>query len=212
MKRSFNNLPLVLFASLASAPVARAEGDPMLQVRQMLARYDHEPSVLEVQRAAARYHEVNPEAYQSWLAEATAAAALPRRMQGIFRHRDFDERDLRTTTSTSSLTDTVSDIKRQEWWVNVEWDLSKLVFNYDRIRAAKHITKLVELREDILTTSNKLYFARREAQVRLLMDPPGDLDKALRAELRIEGLTADLDALTGGWFSRQLARAAQARP
>ena len=31
--------------------------------------------------------------------------------------------------------------------------------------------------------------------------------KAIRQQLRLDGLTADLDALTGGWFSKTLPKA-----
>jgi hypothetical protein len=88
--------------------------------------------------------------------------------------------------------------------VEVQWDLSKLIFNPDKLKVSKEISNLVELREEVLTTVNKLYFARRRLQVEVLINPPRTLRQAVHSSLRVDSLTADLDALTGGWFSRQL--------
>ena len=37
------------------------------------------------------------------------------------------------------------------------------------------------------------------------MPAGGSVERAIKSQLRIDALTADLDALTGGWFSKQLA-------
>ena len=88
--------------------------------------------------------------------------------------------------------------------VFAEWDLSRLVFDQDEYNAAKELSKIVTRREDLLTTINKLYFARRQLQAMAFLSPAKSTQKALKHELQLAGLTADLDALTGGWFSRQV--------
>ena len=45
---------------------------------------------------------------------------------------------------------------------------------------------------------------RRRLQVDMLLTPPTDRATLLSKNLRIEELTGLIDAMTGGWFQRQL--------
>jgi len=197
----------VVVAAMGLPAVARAE-DPAIKAEAMriLQSFANEPTVVEVQNAAASYARVNPDAYDSWLSEAQLAYLLPRRVQGRVRSTADEGKDLRTTSAaTGSISDLVSQDDELQVEVRAEWDLTRLVFNRDGIAAARQIERLVNQREDILTTVNKLYFARRQLQVELALEPPTSVDRAVKSQLRIQGLTADLDALTGGWFSKRLA-------
>jgi hypothetical protein len=213
MKTLLASLPLSAALAL-STPADAAPADPdgtRAEALRVLERFSHEPTVLETQKAAARFARVNPGAYESWLAESKAAHALPRRLLGRVRSSRDDDRSARTTNSTTgSLSDTVSASDQLQLEVLAEWDLSRLVFNRDGILAARQIERMVNQREDILTTVNKLYFARRQLQAELSLEDPASVQKGIQMQLRIEGLTADLDALTGGWFSQQLMAGASA--
>ncbi|MCC6624220.1 MAG: hypothetical protein IT385_23415 [Deltaproteobacteria bacterium] len=193
----------VLAAGLGAE--ARAQ-DPKAEALRVLQSFASEPTVVEVQNAASSYARVNPGAYDSWLTEAQLANLLPRRVQARVRSTADEGKDLRTTSAaTGSISDLVSEDDELQLELRLEWDLTRLVFNRDGIAAARQIERIVNQREDILTTVNKLYFARRQLQVELAIEPPSSLDRAVKAQLRIQGLTADLDALTGGWFSKRLA-------
>ncbi|MFC1666596.1 hypothetical protein ACFL0P_01820 [Candidatus Omnitrophota bacterium] len=61
---------------------------------------------------------------------------------------------------------------------------------------------MVQLRDDILDEITRIYFERRRLQMEMHFSPVTDLKGAMEKELRIEELTADLDALTGGYFSK----------
>lgn len=65
---------------------------------------------------------------------------------------------------------------------------------------------MVELRNDILDEVNKLYLER----LRVKMEPEElrieDKRKRMEKELRFKELTASLDGLTGGYFSRNKGR------
>jgi hypothetical protein len=203
-------LAACLLATLPTLARAEPEGT-RAEAARILERFRHEPTVVETQQAAARFARVNPSAYDSWLAESNAAHTLPRRLLGRVRSSRNDDRSARTTNaSTGSLSDTVAARDQLQLEVLAEWDLSRLVFNRDGILAARQIERIVNQREDILTTVNKLYFARRQLQAELALDNPASVQKGIQMQLRIEGLTADLDALTGGWFSRQLEAAPEA--
>ena len=91
--------------------------------------------------------------------------------------------------------------------VKIEHSLSKLIFNPDVLRAAREVSRHTKLRDDVLSTVTKLYYERRRAQITMVLNPPKDTAERLRKGLRIQELTADIDALTGAWFSQELRRA-----
>ncbi len=63
---------------------------------------------------------------------------------------------------------------------------------------------MVQLRDDILGEVNRVFFERRRLKLELILEPPQGLKERLNKQLRLEELTAGLDALTGGYFSRRL--------
>lgn len=198
MKTTLLIATLTLMGALAPAHADDARSD----ARRLLAKFDNEPNIVAVQGAAASYARVNPDAYDSWVDAARWAYLLPRSLRGQIRRTDSDQSDVRTTTS--GLSDLVSTDAQLQLELRADWDLTRLVFNRDGINAARQIERLVNQREDILTTVNKLYFARRQLQVEVELEPPTSVERAVKTQLRIDALTADLDALTGGWFSKQL--------
>jgi hypothetical protein len=189
----------------AVAPALAQERSPKAEAMRILQKFEAEPSIVAVQQAASRYAQVNPEAYDSWLTAANLAYLLPRNLRGRVRSTNDDQRDVRT--SSGAISDLVSIDEQAQYELTADWDLTRLVFNRDQITAARQIERIVNQREDVLTTVNKLYFARRQLQVEMELDAATSVDRAIKMQLRIDALTADLDALTGGWFSKQLARA-----
>ena len=190
-----------LLSFVALATPAQAQ-DAKAEARRILAKFDSEPNIVAVQTAAASYARVNPDAYDSWMSASRFAYLLPSNIRGQLRRQDGDQSDVRTTSS--GLSDLVSTDEQLQIILRADWDLTRLVFNKDSITAARQIERIVNQREDILTTVNKLYFARRQLQVDLELEPPTSVERAVKSQLRIDALTADLDALTGGWFSKQL--------
>ena len=65
---------------------------------------------------------------------------------------------------------------------------------------------MVQLRDDILDEVTHLYFERRRLQIEFLQNPPKDVNKLIEKELRLQKLTADIDAMTGGYLSREIER------
>ena len=63
---------------------------------------------------------------------------------------------------------------------------------------------MVELRDDILSEITRLYFERRRAQAEFVLRPPADLLEQTHSLLRIDELTASIDALTDSYLSREL--------
>lgn len=198
---------------MGSTTAAQASDSPTAQAVAVLAQFTHEPSVLEVQEEASRYALVHPAIYDTWLSRASWSNVLPERLTGEIQHTIDDDVNVRTAalSTSDSITETLDSDAQLRFKVFAEWDLSRLVFDQDEYNAAKELSKIVTRREDLLTTINKLYFARRQLQAMALLTPVMTAKKAIKQELQLAGLTADLDALTGGWFSEEVARAEEFR-
>ncbi len=63
---------------------------------------------------------------------------------------------------------------------------------------------MVELRDDILDQINKLYFERLRVKSELDNLAIENRPKRFEKQLKLEELTAALDALTAGFYSQQL--------
>jgi hypothetical protein len=159
----------------------------------VLSRFDDEPSVRELQRAAARVAEVHPERVRSWLRRIRASAVLPTVKVSVGRGLDELTRD-----SYGRPTFTNTDTWRFE--VQASWSLDRLVFDRNELRASREAQRVASRREELLVRVTQLYFERRRLQVdsALTPDAPNALDRALE----IEELTAVLDGLTEGALTR----------
>ena len=90
------------------------------------------------------------------------------------------------------------------WDITMTWDMSELIWTNDQTAIDSRSKLMVELRDDILNEVTRIYFERRRLQIELFTLPPQDLKLGLEKELRLQELTADLDAMTGGYFSSEL--------
>jgi photosystem II stability/assembly factor-like uncharacterized protein len=164
----------------------------------------NEPAINDIQQAAISYAEVAPEKIQRWRKQAAKKAYLPEVSVGI----DRNITDLWHWESGSS-TKTDDDTLRRgkdgiEWNVSLSWDLSELIWNQDQTSIDVRSRLMVQLRDDILDEVTKLYFER--LRVKMELDNLSIIERKKRSEkeLRVQELTASLDALTGGYFSQQL--------
>ena len=95
--------------------------------------------------------------------------------------------------------DSIDDM-RYEW--RATWDLGRIVFNPDEIGASTHALRMAEVRREIETVVIRLYFERRRLKAEALASDATDTTPGVRVEIRVQELEAELDALTGGAFSR----------
>lgn len=177
-------------------------------VRKVLMRFAGEPTVREVQERAIEWVQVHPEIADSWRARARANALAPRLTATGQGTLDDDLRvveqageadiEAKTNNSTGRLT------------VGVTWELDRLIFEPQEMAVAREAVRTANLRDRVLEEATRRYFERRRLQVDLELSPPTDLADRVRKELRLQELTADLDAFTGGWFSDKLEKAGRA--
>ncbi|MDP2342964.1 MAG: helix-hairpin-helix domain-containing protein [Deltaproteobacteria bacterium] len=177
-------------------------------VRKVLKRYAGEPSVREVQAAAIEYYRVDPAIIDSWLTRARTNALAPQ-----FQTRGWGEsrNDLRTVTQVGEA-DIESNTDRSAGRLQLQatWDLDRLIFEPQEMNIAREGVRIANLRDRVTDEVTRRYFERRRLQIDLELTPPNDLADRVKKELRLQELTADMDASTGGWFGDKLKDAGRA--
>lgn len=157
-----------------------------------------EPTIRQIHQWAIDYAEVSPDKIRSWRALAGKRALLPDLSVGMDRG-DGEVFHWDTGTNPDTL------LKGRDllsWDVSLSWDLGDLIWSTDQTTIDSRSKLMVELREDVLDQVTRLYFERRRLRAELAADalePAAEFDK----QLRVEELTALLDAFTGGKFSQE---------
>jgi hypothetical protein len=140
-----------------------------------------------------------PERARSFVRRAGNAAWLPElRLRAERTLRRNESLDDATATADSALgLATVNDVRYE---ARATWDLGRLVFSPDEIAAEYQALRMADMRREIESQVNRLYFERR----RLLVheDSGGRAADDAHRVVRIEELDAELDTLSGGAFSR----------
>ena len=204
--RNVRHLTLAVLL-LAGASASGAEGRPAIAAAGPLDQFAHEPPVREVQEAAMAYALVADDVLNGYQRSAKWTKALPRT-----RVRYREDRDDNVGVSVNEVGErdlALDDDHNTNYEVQLEWRLDELLMGPTRIQAIRESSRLVQLRDDILDEVTKVYFDRRRVQLDLLMNPPNDPKARAAKDLRLEELTANLDALTGGWFSERVKAGAQ---
>ncbi|MCM8770580.1 MAG: hypothetical protein NC936_01755 [Candidatus Omnitrophica bacterium] len=164
--------------------------------------FSDEPTINEVQKMAIEYAEVQPEKIAHWRKQARLKALLPQVSIGWDKSKS-DTYEIYTSSSTHYYVTGPKDTS-SGWDISASWKLSDLIWGTDQTSIDVRSRLMVQLRNDILEDVTRTYFERRRIQIELLNGTVVDEKKRMEKELRIEELTANLDALTGGKFSRAL--------
>ncbi|MCU0666660.1 MAG: hypothetical protein MUF05_06175 [Candidatus Omnitrophica bacterium] len=164
---------------------------------------DDELGIREVQMAAISYAEVYPEKIIAWRKQVRAKAFLPKLSASV----DRDTGDIWHWESGST-TKTGDDylMKGKDsigWSVGLSWDLSELIWNPDQTNIDVRSKLMVELRGDILDQVTRIYFERLRIKKELEQIDSQNINKVNDKKLKVEELSAYLDAMTGGAFSKR---------
>jgi hypothetical protein len=188
-------LPVVaatLEETAASAPQATR---PHPSQRQVELRDPDSACLSLARRKAVELAMAEPERARSYITRAGLAAWLPE-LRVLMSRRYGRSESLDSSSSSTALAsplgiDTVNDIRYE---ARATWDLAKLVFSTEELAAQTQALHMAELRRDIETSVNRLYFERRQ----LAIDVAGT-DGAARV-VRASEIEAELDSLSGGAF------------
>jgi len=165
---------------------------------------DNGPKIEDVQKAAIKYAEVQPEKIRKWRKAAAQKAILPKITTSVGRNVT-DLWHWETGSSTKNCDDVLMKGNPAiEWDVSMSWDLGELIWNDAQTSIDARSRLMVELRNDILDEVTKLYFERQRVIIELENIAIEDRRKRLDKEIRLRELTANLDALTGGYFSKPI--------
>ena len=183
---------------------------------------DSIPPVNEVHRAAIQYADLDSNKARSWDKKSKLQALLPRLQVEYERHmRDNINIDINDTiyVGSSGVTvgpgessyarDTFGD---QNVSVKAVWMLNELVFSRDQLDISSENRSRNRERQILLNEVTKQFYKRvkmTEVIKRLKKTANKNnsntlSDQILIKQIEINETTANLDALTGGWFSRQI--------
>ena len=169
----------------------------------------HEPDIKEIHELAVDYAEVHPEKISQWRHLAKKRAWFPKVTMGVDGDRNRTIGDSLWGSYGSGGQHYVGPDDKTfydnfSWDISLSWELGDLIWSTDQTTIDSRSKLMVELREDVLDQVTRLFFERRRIQVELIslaqFDPQVKIDK----EMRIDELTALIDAFTGGEFSRRI--------
>jgi len=177
----------------------------IIEKNRLDAYISGEPAISEVQKEAIKYAEVSPEKIIQWRRKASTKALLPSMSVAIDRNTT-DLWHWESGSSTKCDDDTLRRGRDSlDWGISLSWDLSELIWNQDQTSIDVRSRLMVQLRSDILDEVTKLYFERIRVKMDIAQLSIYENKKRLEKEVRLRELTASIDALTGGYFSRRLA-------
>ena len=168
-----------------------------------------------LRRAATAQAMAEPARARSLVARARLAGWLPEiRLRVV---RDLGRKESLDLGGSSSLdvpapvgVDTTNDVRYE---CRATWDLSRIVFNPDELGAHYQALRMSDIRRELESVVVRLYFERRRLKAEALASDANDTASEIRLDLRIQEIEAELDALTGGAFSRaRPARGADVSP
>lgn len=194
--------PVSVWAAPADKPAEKPADKPggkRAKFAQLQQVTKQEPNIREVQRATLAYYQLEPERIR---AMSTAA-----RIKGLFPEIDAGVDSLlgHNYSSTQDALFPTFDYKERQaasndqfiWRVRGVWDLSRLVFNPEQL----DVKTLNSLQETLIREVTVMFFSRRRVLANLILSPPEDEEDRFFEELRLEEMTATIDAFTGGKFA-----------
>ena len=164
---------------------------------------DNVPTIEQVQQAAMRFAEVEPDKIKNWRRLAAKKAWLPQMSLGL----DRNTADLWHWESGSTTKEGDDNLRKGrdsfDWDVSLSWDLGDIVWSEAQNSIDVRSRLTVQLRNDILDEVTKIYFERLRVKEDLASLDIRDKNKRKEKELRVKELNAYLDGLTGGYFSQK---------
>ncbi|MDO8281093.1 MAG: YCF48-related protein [Thermodesulfovibrionia bacterium] len=179
--------------------------DNNLIAENYLSYFDNEPSIEDIQKAAIEYAEVNPDKIRKWSDAAARKAWLPDLKIDYGIGKNWQSSTYFYSTSSEKYKDDdVTDGKDDGWSISMTWELGDLIWNSDQTSIDTRSRLMTQLRDDVLNDVTRLYYERRRLQIEILLYPPELIEEKIEKDLRLEELTADINAMTGYSLSNKL--------
>jgi photosystem II stability/assembly factor-like uncharacterized protein len=183
-------------------PGRYAEGgyaDVERNLKTLKVIFDGEPQYAELQKAAMRFAEVDPEKITKWRNEARLRALLPKVSLGVDKNRSTNS-EIYTSASKDYII-VGPDDESNGLDVSVSWELGDLIWSDDQTNIDVRSRLTTQLRNDILDDLRRAYYERKRLQFELMQSPPADTRLRFEKEMRVRELTQAIDDLTGNYLS-----------
>lgn len=159
---------------------------------------------LQLQRAVIAYQGLSPARMRRLSERARRTAWWPQVRLGAAWQRDRDrDVDRDQTFSSGAIHDLLDSGRASDtrlgFDLQLTWELGRWTEPGDQLAISRERREVVELRDQILERVNRLYFERQRVLAEHSSAPPAEQDGLAR---RARELAAQLDAWTGGTFSR----------
>ncbi len=189
---------------IEAAELSASADIPAESLNELEEHLSSEPTVRDVQQAAVRYGDLNPEKIRNWHRQSRIRNFLPRLSGGLTRSHDQNIDIDRGSTNTSDVFIIGPEETSWDEDISVSWNLADLVWSTDQTSIDTRSKLMAELRNELLANVTRIYFERQRKITEFFLELPAD--PLLRIDLmqRIEELTAHLDALTGSYLTREL--------
>ena len=183
-------------------PEAQAFDAGRLELFQMLLRA--EPDARATQRAVIRYANVPNQKIKRWQWQSRVRALLPSfsfgRDFGKSNNLDID----RGSTSDRDFYISGPEDWSRGWDWDVTWGLDDLIWSSNQTSIDSREKLMVDLRHDLLGEVTRIFYERRRLQMETALLPSANAAEYFGKLLRLEELTALLDAMTDGFFSQRV--------
>lgn len=190
------------------------EGTPMISIYQppqeilfLFKRLvELEPAARELHKQVIRYANVSNGKIKRWHASSRLAALLP-----DFSFGKSLDRNASISTYSGKYITGPEDISKG-WDADVSWHLGDVIYSSSQTSIDSREKMMVELRNDLLSEATRIYYERRRLQIALIFNPAGSEQEHFENLLRMDELTALLDSLTNGFFSKRLEQIYEGNP
>ena len=136
-------------------------------------------------------------------------AALPQVTIRATKDNDNESRSL-TRYGETELAQDISATKvvgdDLQLYAEARWKLSETVFNYQETAVMRENRYSAKERQKLLQTVTQTYFERKRTVMKLKRTKDGTQTHEMLL-LKLMQIEAELDALTGGWFTQQISAA-----
>jgi len=163
-----------------------------------------EPSSRDIHNAVIRYADVSNGKIKRWHAESRLAMLVPK-----FTFNKSSSGHNTIDLDRGSTNDPDKYILGPESFSNsayrtISWDLGDAIYSSAQTSIDSRGKLMVELRQDLLSEATRIYYERRRLQIDIVYEPSPSEQKHLDRLIRLDELTALLDAMTDGFLSKRL--------
>ena len=214
---SIFNVAVWSSSAVAQQPQGQQQAQPpapprpsLKTIRKLRRRFEQEPDVKDVQEAALRYFKVHPKVVTAYRRGASWKALMPEVELNLNAERGDNFRNMLDQIYLSNQNSRFQNFKERETGdhsnytigLKARWQFDRLIFNAEILDVAS----LVGVQEGLLREITSLYFTRRRLLAIFALNPPKDPGEKITESIRLDEITANIDALTGGYFSREVKR------